>query len=840
MNPQTKRRNGLLWAVGSLAFLVITGTLISSYWWINRPFPGFLLYRNLVVGPDFLPQWTGSSGGMSFLDRVVAVNGKPVTTPAEVYDLVQGSPPGSLFQYTVAKKGQILQITIPSMKFSFYDWLFSFGVYLLAGLGFLATGLAPFYLRAPAPSVGPLFFMVTMIFLWFTTTYDFMTTQLLPKEIRVLAFTLTPSAGIHLGLLLTGGLRERPRQRRYLCVVYTLSILLALGYSLTFYRPLGLWQWAVRAGYGYSWLAALIFLGLLWSALKRPISQLDKSRLRVVFLGAIVGFFLPTFGAVLRAYLGWEIPHNLLLIPAVCFPLSVAYALVKYSLFDIGLVLKVGLTRGALTGALLVIYVLVVWLLSFLTGAYDKEVLGPLLFAVLVVLLFNPLLRWLEAVVGRYIYGQEYDPLQLRRDIGLLLGSLVRPEVTAEKFLKIVGERMGIGAAHLFFRPAEDSRCVAVSLGNGEAEGWRAAVDLGSLSRLYSGTRREGISRGEVEKDPAYADRRAAMLVIFQVLNAELLIPISFEKKILGFISIGGKRSGREYSADDFWLLCNLADQLALSLENGVLYEESEKAKESYRSLYDESRAMNQRLVEADRLKKEFVANISHELRTPISAILGYTEVLLDPGFRGDVYPILERLVSSGQDLSQLMDSLLDFSRMEAGTLTMTLQEVNLREILQSLEIMTRRLIKERPIRFRVQVDAPTAQLETDAKKLQQILMYLLTNALKFTERGEIALRVRGVTEADATFLEISVADTGIGISKRDQELIFEDFRQLDGSSTRKYGGTGLGLSLCRRLAQSLGGKITIDSEVGEGSVFSLMLPLRESRPVAVQGLQAV
>jgi len=249
---------------------------------------------------------------------------------------------------------------------------------------------------------------------------------------------------------------------------------------------------------------------------------------------------------------------------------------------------------------------------------------------------------------------------------------------------------------------------------------------------------------------------------------------------------------------------------------------------------------MNQRLVEADRLKKEFVANISHELRTPISAILGYTEVLLDPGFRGDVYPILERLVGSGQDLSQLMDSLLDFSRMEAGTLTMTLQEVNLREILQSLEIMTRRLIKERPIRFRVQVDAPTAQLETDAKKLQQILMYLLTNALKFTERGEIALRVRGVIEADATFLEISVADTGIGISKRDQELIFEDFRQLDGSSTRKYGGTGLGLSLCRRLAQSLGGKITIDSEVGEGSVFSLMLPLRESRPVAVQGLQAV
>lgn len=839
MTPQTKRRNGLLWAVGSLAFLVITATLISSSRWINRPFPGFLLYRNLVVGPDFLPQWSGTRGGINFLDRIVAVDGAPVRAPADVYELVRGSPPGSLFHFTVERKDQRLQITIPSMNFSFHDWLLSFGIYLLAGLGFLAIGVMPLYLNSPAPSASPLFFMATMIFLWFSTTYDFMTTQILPKEIRVLAFTLTPSAGIHLGLLLTAT-RGRQRGRIYLLFIYGLSVCLALYYSLTFYGSLEAWHWALRAGYGYSCFASLVFLTLLWGALNHPISHLERSRLRVVLAGAVAGFFLPTLGSVLRAFFGLEIPHNFLLILAVFFPLSVAYALLKYSLFDIGIVLKVALSRGALTGLLLLVYISVVSLLSLLTGIYEKDVLVPLFFAILVVLIFNPLLRWLEGVVDRYVYGQEYDPTELQSDVSLLLRSLSRPEATARRFLQVIADRVGIETAFLCFRRSEEASTITVSLRRGQLEIQNQCGGLGSFWKGYLAERRRGLFKGEVETDPAHENYRAEALRLLQELEAELLIPIIFEENSRGFVSLGTKRSGREYSASDFRLLCNLTDQLALSLENGVLYEESEKAKESYRSLYDESQAMNQRLVDADRLKKEFVANISHELRTPISAILGYTEVLLDPGLREDVHPILERLVSSGQNLSELMDSLLDFSRMEAGTLTMTLQEVNLREILQSLEIMTRRLIKERPIRFRFQVDAPAETIETDAKKLQQILMHLLTNALKFTERGEISLQVRGVTEVEATFLEISVMDTGIGISKQDQELIFEDFRQIDGSSTRKYGGTGLGLSLCRRLAQSLGGKITLDSAVGKGSVFSLMLPLQKPRPVTLPGLEAV
>jgi two-component system chemotaxis sensor kinase CheA len=112
--------------------------------------------------------------------------------------------------------------------------------------------------------------------------------------------------------------------------------------------------------------------------------------------------------------------------------------------------------------------------------------------------------------------------------------------------------------------------------------------------------------------------------------------------------------------------------------------------------------------------------------------------------------------------------------------------------------------------------------------------MHLLTNALKFTERGEIALEFRVHSEGEHEFVEFSVSDTGIGIGQRDQEIVFEEFRQLDGSSTRQYGGTGLGLSLCQKLAQSLGGRIQVESEVGQGSTFSLILPLQRSQRESV------
>ncbi|HWH79097.1 MAG TPA: GAF domain-containing sensor histidine kinase, partial [Candidatus Binatus sp.] len=310
------------------------------------------------------------------------------------------------------------------------------------------------------------------------------------------------------------------------------------------------------------------------------------------------------------------------------------------------------------------------------------------------------------------------------------------------------------------------------------------------------------------------------LLSFFERWRSVLLMPLVYERKICGVASFGAKQQGGEYSTEDFRLLRTLTEQLALSLENGRLYAQSVQA-------YKRVEAVNKKLIETDRIKKDFVANICHELRTPVSTIIGFGEILREQTFQDGARTVLDRLVNNGQELCDLMDNLMNYSRMEADGPSTQFEIVKLTEILSGLQMMTQRLIRSRPIEFDLRLESGIDVIESDGQKLQQILVHLLTNALKFTEKGRIELSIARHREAGEEYLTIAVADTGIGIELADQELIFEDFRQLDGSSTRHYGGTGLGLGLCRKLATALGGDIHVSSEVGVGSIFRLRIPMR-------------
>lgn len=833
MSHHPWQRQGLIVVLALFAFAVIGGTLVSSYQWIDKPFPGFFLHENRTVGPYFLTHWSGARGGLKPLDLISAVDGKPLGDRVELYDRAKQVPPGTSFRYQVVRGSESFELTIPSARFSFNDWFLSFGIYVLMGVAFLIIGVTPYYFRANSPAALPLCFMVMAVFVWFESTFDFMTTGVLPKELRIFGVTLTPSAGIHLALLLKTG---KPLSRAHpalFALIYGTALILGGLNSLAFSGAVDRWILVFRAGYLYTCIGAVAFLAILWSALDKTLSDLSRSRLRVMFGGALLGFFIPTAGTVLTSSFHWPIPYNLALIPTVFFPLSVAFALLKYSLFDLGNAFKVALSRIALTALLLAMYVAVVVLLSLSVGIYDKDPLIPLFFSVLVVLFFNPLLRWIEGVVDRYIYRQDYDAPSVQEEVSLYLRSLATAQSLADGFVNLVSERIGLKSAGLIYRPKGGHEIVATE--QDERGDYRAMVE--HVCSLWDPQRRQhyhGLSRSEVATDPRFRDQRDEVLDIYGRLRSEVFLPIVFEREVRGFACFGAKRSEREYSADDLRLLGILTDQLALSLENGRLFEESVKAREEYRRLYNNAELANKQLIENDRVKKQFVANICHELRTPISTIIGYGEILLDPGFRGDRRAILEKLVNNGQDLSQLMDSLLDFSRMEADALFNRLEPVNVKEILRALEVMTQRLIRGRPIEFRTKIESAIETIHSDPRKLQQILLQLLTNALKFTEKGEIEVKLHSTTEGGRSFLEILVSDTGIGIDPKDQATIFEAFRQLDGSSTRQYGGTGMGLSLCQRLAHALGGKISVLSEVGTGSVFSVRLPLT-SAPEALQ-----
>jgi signal transduction histidine kinase len=236
-------------------------------------------------------------------------------------------------------------------------------------------------------------------------------------------------------------------------------------------------------------------------------------------------------------------------------------------------------------------------------------------------------------------------------------------------------------------------------------------------------------------------------------------------------------------------------------------------------------------LEQASALKSQFLANMSHEFRTPLNAMLGYTSMLLQ-GVAGPVEPPakrqLSRIESNGRHLLTIINEILDISRIEAGRMPLQLSTFRVPELVAEVKAELEPIIMRSKLAVTLDLPRDLKPITSDRQKVKQILLNLLSNALKFTHHGSVTMAARVRTKERT--IELSVSDTGIGIAPADQERIFEDFRQLDNSPTRAYGGTGLGLSICRRLAQMLDGQISVQSSVAKGSTFLLTLPIKGRR----------
>jgi PAS domain S-box-containing protein len=232
-------------------------------------------------------------------------------------------------------------------------------------------------------------------------------------------------------------------------------------------------------------------------------------------------------------------------------------------------------------------------------------------------------------------------------------------------------------------------------------------------------------------------------------------------------------------------------------------------------------------LEQASRLKSQFLANMSHEFRTPLNAILGYTHMLLQ-GVAGDLLPAvrrqLTRIDSNGRHLLQIINEILDITKIEAGKMPLQISQFSINELIPEVMAELEAVIARSRLAVTPRLHADMPDVVTDRQKVKQIVVNLLSNAIKFTHQGgiEIAVGYDRVTD----LASIAVKDTGIGIAPENHEKVFEDFRQVDDSPSRQYGGTGLGLAICRRLAATVGGRITLTSVLGQGSVFTLIFPM--------------
>jgi PAS domain S-box-containing protein len=273
--------------------------------------------------------------------------------------------------------------------------------------------------------------------------------------------------------------------------------------------------------------------------------------------------------------------------------------------------------------------------------------------------------------------------------------------------------------------------------------------------------------------------------------------------RVIGFHAATRRESEQPFTPLQERIARGIAQLASLALENARLVEE---------------------LGRASRVKSDFVATMSHELRTPLNAIVGYTGLLLDGAF-GEIgaeqIEVLRRVDRSASELLELINATLDVSRLEAGRLPLDVREVNVSDLIREVDDETRDMREKPGLSFVWELPPRLPRLRTDPLKLKVILKNLIGNAVKFTEAGNVTVGVRTLPSR----VEFSVSDTGIGVEPSKRTLIFEPFRQADSSDTRRYGGVGLGLYVARRLAESLGGEIELESAVGRGSTFRVSVP---------------
>jgi signal transduction histidine kinase len=295
-----------------------------------------------------------------------------------------------------------------------------------------------------------------------------------------------------------------------------------------------------------------------------------------------------------------------------------------------------------------------------------------------------------------------------------------------------------------------------------------------------------------------------------------LAVPLLREGHPIGVLVLA-RSVTRPFTDKQVEVVTTFADQAVIAIENVRLFDE----------IQDKSR----QLAEASERKSQFLASMSHELRTPLNAIIGLTEMMVSNAARFGTEKAqepLQRVNAAGTHLLSLINEILDLSKIEVGKLELNLEPVNLARLVDEVIGTAGQLAEKNKNRLAVEAQENLGTLTADSMRLKQILLNLLSNACKFTKEGEVALRVRRVADG-RDWVELAVADTGIGLTAEQQAKLFQEFTQADSLTARRYGGTGLGLALSRKLARMMGGDVTVTSEPGKGSVFTVRLPAAQT-----------
>jgi phosphoserine phosphatase RsbU/P len=558
-------------------------------------------------------------------------------------------------------------------------------------------------------------------------------------------------------------------------------------------------------------------------------------RLRILGVGTAVSI-TPMLVLVIRSFvldrsvfdgvpIAVSVPVCLLLI---LFPVTLAHVILVHRAMDLRVGLRLGVKyllarRGlAICRAVITAGILLLLLIKINSPGHSladqMKILGSgmVLLALLQAAVGRPLSQWIDRKFFRDQLDSEAVLEVLREEVR---GSSEQSNLV-DTVRRRVGDALHPSSLHILLREANGFQTPDLET---------TGLDVNStIVRHLEAEGRPQLVRLDAGLSWVHAlpiEERGALVT----LNAEALVPLSGNRNLIGILSLGPKRSEEPYSRTDLELLAAAANQAGFALENCQLVAKLTGEVVERERLKAEKLAVEQ----ANQAKAAFLANMSHELRTPLNAILGYSEMIKDElqaGPSAHLGKDLDKVLTSARHLLEMINSVLDVSKIDAGKMDLFLEPFALGQVAQEAVGIVTPLVQAR---FnRVQVDCPEGigEMYGDMLKIRQCLVNLLSNANKFTNRGEVSLIVR----RDGNRVSFKVTDTGIGMAPEQVARIFDAFTQADASITRRYGGTGLGLTISRHFCRMMGGEIHVASVPGEGSSFTIHVPV-DTRPAALE-----
>ncbi len=586
MSKHIRASSLLFYGINVFVLVISIICFVNALSWINKPFPGFLIYKFSRVGSMGTTDWPGVKAGLKLMDKIVSVNGEPTQKGRDVMAMARKVPPGTPLIYGIETAGKIRRVTFPTVNFSLSDFLIVFFLPFLGGIAVLCIGSIVYILKPNVSSSWIFFLFCIVVSIYMVTGFEMQSTyHLVP-----LHYFLIPFQGailFHLGLTF-------PERKPFLSlypkleyIAYLPATILAFLFELQLftsvrrslpYLPAQILDVKTISAFTRIFLFLIIisFIALVLHSTYKASSNVVKQRARMILFGVTLAFFPTVTVFLIVHFMKISFPFNFMILFVLSFPASMAYSIIRHNLFDADIIIRRTVGYAAVTAIIIGVYVLVSISFNVLLGMYEmaQSKAFPIIFTLVVILIFNPLRNRIQSLVDRIFFRKEYDYGEIIHRIGVAITLLDLGQILNQMISTFMKDMFINTGSVMLLNPATAE--YQVHLADGEKKGEVEKVVLRRDQPLMQIIEREKkeLTKYDVLEDPKYRANRRICAKDFETLNASLMIPLVFQDEVIGVISLGEKKSGKSYDREDIDLLRTVAVQGTVAIKNARLADQ--------------------------------------------------------------------------------------------------------------------------------------------------------------------------------------------------------------------------------------------------------------------------